>query len=62
MFNKLAVASSLALFSVYASAADYTGLTVDLTGIDGAAIAIATAMMGILAVFWGVRKIMSLVG
>lgn len=52
------------LFAVpfLASAADYTGLTVDLTGIDGAAIAIATAMMGILAVFWGVKKIMSLVG
>lgn len=41
---------------------DYTGLTVDVAGIPAAAIAIATTMLGVLAVFWGVRKIMGLVG
>lgn len=61
MRNGLLFVSLLGLSGV-AAAADYSGLTVDLSGIDGAAIAIATAMMGILAVFWGVKKIMSLVG
>jgi hypothetical protein len=56
--------SGAALFAVAgaSNAASYAGLTVDLAGIDAAAVAIATAMMGVLAVFWGVKKIMGLVG
>lgn len=49
------------LASGVVNAADYSGLTVDLSGIDAAAIAIATSLMAVLAVFWGVRRIMSLV-
>lgn len=60
--NKFLVFTGMALASGVASAADYSGLTVDTTGIDTAAIAIGTALLGVLAVFWGVRKIMSLVG
>ena len=51
-----------ALTSPAFAVVDYTGLDLDVTGIDAAAIAIATVMMGVLGVFWGVKKIMSLVG
>lgn len=51
-----------ALFAGSASAAGIADLTITTTGIDTAAIAIATSMLAVLAVFWGIRKIMSLVG
>jgi hypothetical protein len=44
------------------AAADYSGLAVDLTGLDAAAVGIATALMAVLGVFWGLRRIMGLVG
>lgn len=50
------------LFAGSASAAGIADLTINTTGIDTAAISIATAMLAVLAVFWGIRKIMSLVG
>lgn len=52
----------VSLFAASANAAGFADLTIDLTGIDTAAIAIGTAMLAVMAVFWGIRKIMSLVG
>ena len=44
-----------------AYAADYSGLVVDFTGVDVAAIGIGTSILAVLAVFWGIRRILGLV-
>lgn len=40
---------------------DYSGLVVDFTGVDAAAIAIGTSILTVSAVFWGIRRILGLV-
>lgn len=60
--NKYLVSASLFAVPFLASAADYTGLSVDVTGVDAAAIAIATTLLGASAVFWAIRRILGLVG
>lgn len=40
---------------------DYSGLVVDFTGVDVAAIGIGTSILAVLAVFWGIRRILGLV-
>lgn len=52
------VLASTGVFAVQS----YAGLTIDVSGIADAAMAIGTSMLGVMAVFWGVRKVLSLVG
>jgi hypothetical protein len=62
--NKTLLAGSVALLgmsSAFAAAPDYTALVPDVAGVAQAGIAAGTVMLGVLAVFWGVKKIMSLV-
>ena len=47
---------------VFATGPDFTALTLNLDGVASAGIAIGVVMMGALGVFWGIKKILSLVG
>lgn len=62
--SRFALASVLAFLALpaFATAPDFSTLTLNLDGVATAGIAIGVVMMGALGVFWGVKRIMSLVG
>lgn len=60
--KRLIVVAAGSLATLPALAADYSSLTVDMTGIDAAAIGIAGTLLTAMAVFWGLRRILGMVG
>jgi len=56
------MAAMVPLLASAQSAFDPISAAVDFSGVTDAGIAIAALVAGVMAVFWGIRKVLSLLG